>query len=58
MVPIGATSARTGGFHQVTTPSEATTNRGTTASADDVRGREASVRYALHPPIPEERLSP
>ena len=28
----------------------------TTASADDARGREALVRYALRPPIAQERL--
>ncbi len=28
----------------------------TTASSDDVRGREALVRYALRPPIAQERL--
>jgi hypothetical protein len=29
---------------------------GTTASAEDARGREALVRYALRPPIAQERL--
>ena len=28
----------------------------TTASADDARGREALLRYALRPPIAQERL--
>ena len=28
----------------------------TTASADDARGREALVRYALRPPSAQERL--
>jgi len=28
----------------------------TTASAEDSRGREALVRYALRPPIAQERL--